>query len=797
MNKSASYRNESLRKDGDTTTTEGYSPNKPVVTNTSLTQETDYDQINSKYQDAPLQTSQERPDSQLAYTETQESVEYPPFQGSEEQRNKRELESVPEQSMEQSEGHYRASRIDSQSIKITDDYTVTGARAGRAYNGNYFGREPRTDPKYENRLEAKYGDVRHRSHSGILEPKGSESDRGTYYSPRFQLEGVESKRNQRDYTPVYSSQNISMLRDERLSSKRHNQTISGSYNDTFGGRSLEANLHSIGKYSAIKPTSPSSNNSSMIKANISQQGGKYSSQQKQNLSTSVDYEYTDKKDKELNQSDFSNLSRIETSFLKMKEPSELLEIIQFERNRNEKLEQRLITKDNLLKQMKEFHDELYQNYIEAKEELEKMREEKENLLNDMNFQISRNEALKERLSIAEEQGFRKSIPRLEPPSRDLLAQLQAENDNLRVELSALTKKHESKCELYEEKIRKLEKEKAELYEEKLAVEDRLENLLRKNAMEEDEEKVTLMNNLRESNMQIRALTIKNDELQARIEALKKHSKDKERSYISQLDESMNETKKKIEDKLGQMKENITQYTRSKIQKYKDKIEQLKAEIDNLKLELQARPSLRKFKENEARIHALEQEMEQLKNNKEVRKSTDSGVSGKDRILKDIMILLNVRDEKEAVSKLKSLVKDHGLVQKFADRFIELVYQCSPPGFFNGKPNLKDAWKWMKRLMEEYMILKRQGKADEADRDLVKLIMDYLLIEDKADIPVKLKQLIADNNSLNKVIKKVKMIHGLERITSIQELDKRLDLELGARQEEPYHKLNYYKHKQEN
>jgi hypothetical protein len=81
--------------------------------------------------------------------------------------------------------------------------------------------------------------------------KGSESDRGTFFSPRFQVE-VDTKRSKsRDTAAINVERELrfqasSMRVDhERSGGKRHlGYPV---YGDTFGGKVLEGVIHSVGK----------------------------------------------------------------------------------------------------------------------------------------------------------------------------------------------------------------------------------------------------------------------------------------------------------------------------------------------------------------------------------------------------------------------------------------------------------------------------------------------------------------------------------------------------------------------
>jgi len=79
--------------------------------------------------------------------------------------------------------------------------------------------------------------------------------------------------------------------------------------------------------------------------------------------------------------------------------------------------------------------------------------------------------------------------------------------------------------------------------------------------------------------------------------------------------------------------------------------------------------------------------------------------------------------------------------KFTTCIQDLVLRCSPHGTYSGTPTLKQAWKWVKRLMEDYMTLKKYagGDTDKIERSILKHVMECLAVDEKADIVNKLKK----------------------------------------------------------
>ena len=79
------------------------------------------------------------------------------------------------------------------------------------------------------------------------------------------------------------------------------------------------------------------------------------------------------------------------------------------------------------------------------------------------------------------------------------------------------------------------------------------------------------------------------------------------------------------------------------------------------------------------------------------------------IVTDLQTILNIEQPHKilpAVVQLKESGKTLKRYKKFFNKLSQLVIDCSPSGVFYSKPNLKQVWIWITRLLEEYMKLKK-------------------------------------------------------------------------------------------
>jgi hypothetical protein len=76
-----------------------------------------------------------------------------------------------------------------------------------------------------------------------------------------------------------------------------------------------------------------------------------------------------------------------------------------------------------------------------------------------------------------------------------------------------------------------------------------------------------------------------------------------------------------------------------------------------------------------------------------------------KILNKLMLILEVQNVgaiEPEVKRLAGCKKKFDMTNRFVDRLTETVLSFSPPNAFPQDPSLKQIWKWVRRLLEEYM-----------------------------------------------------------------------------------------------
>jgi predicted MPP superfamily phosphohydrolase len=64
---------------------------------------------------------------------------------------------------------------------------------------------------------------------------------------------------------------------------------------------------------------------------------------------------------------------------------------------------------------------------------------------------------------------------------------------------------------------------------------------------------------------------------------------------------------------------------------------------------------------------------------------------------------------QIVTKVKGIQENTKIERKLYQKLADLLVQCSPKGKFNGLPSCQQVWKWVTRILEDYMSIKKELK----------------------------------------------------------------------------------------
>ena len=225
------------------------------------------------------------------------------------------------------------------------------------------------------------------------------------------------------------------------------------------------------------------------------------------------------------------------------------------------------------------------------------------------------------------------------------------------------------------------------------------------------------------------------------------------------------------------------------------VEDLRAQLDRLR------------RENQHLLHpgSAENSQRQALKPRNARKSTSPGLKHRDRshsheqatspkesytrdmirrdknhhsrhqVVKDLMKLLEVEQSEDLLPCVESLCKhhkQHAQVVDFLQRLQAIVTACSPPAAFPEPPSLPQMWKWVRRLVEEYMNLR---KAPEVlDR-----VMAVLRVRSSGEVVKTVETLVGDYERLHLGLSQMKARLRLPLSADVLTVTAELEARLGA------------------
>ena len=438
-----------------------------------------------------------------------------------------------------------------------------------------------------------------------------------------------------------------------------------------------------------------------------------------------------------------------------------------------RFEEKLQAKEEQLEQMKSYYNDLWISYDHTQKDLQKLKNEKDLKTEDLESEVR---SLKKTIKQIEESNFllkkeNKELLESQQEQKENQYQLRTQNEGLKEELKVISQRYEAKIDQLMRQLKKIQSD------------THIGGRTKKEAVMRSLEGDDLLHAKKSRGFQSRSSAMDPFSYASFEEGLEKPSfKDRSGTSYSEFDHCNEELLFPKQAKKGKIEgeslqgANAIDALQAKLKEYKAKNLKLSEENQNLLLELKSRPTLRQYKELEAQLKHFDINIEN--DCRDARKSSDSGFYK--RFVHQIRHELGLESTTEILQKIQSLVAQCKNSDKFNKAIIEMIVQCAPVGYFSSKPSLKQAWKYVKRIMEEFVILKRsmdslKDNTGQPQR-ILKTAMDYLMVDEDSKLPLKLKELVNENNHMDIIINKFKSLTEIDG-TSLAELNKTLDFEL--------------------
>ncbi|CAD8132038.1 unnamed protein product [Paramecium pentaurelia] len=83
------------------------------------------------------------------------------------------------------------------------------------------------------------------------------------------------------------------------------------------------------------------------------------------------------------------------------------------------------------------------------------------------------------------------------------------------------------------------------------------------------------------------------------------------------------------------------------------------------------------------------------------------VQFQNQFIENSLLLKENQSLKQEITRLENLIKDPS-IPKFVNSIVDLVIQCHPQNHFpNSKPELRQCWRWLKKILNDYIQLKQR------------------------------------------------------------------------------------------
>ena len=274
-----------------------------------------------------------------------------------------------------------------------------------------------------------------------------------------------------------------------------------------------------------------------------------------------------------------------------------------------------------------------------------------------------------------------------------------------------------------------------------------------------------------------------EEVDRMNQILLRKNKEMENEFHLHMEESNLLQEKKLEEKLNEIVNEKQYKFHTKERKFKENSERLRNEMESLKM--QNEDLAQKIKAKDYEIDLLSNRKPEKSSHK-INYSLASPLNMKkmlDELLVELDIKANSLEELHAeIAEFKNYYKQ---VRKFADLVLDMTINCHPHNYFpSNKPTLKQTWKWLKSVLEKYMILKKStlrneggikvAMAAEENNELITILMENLKVSKKTEILTKFYECLNENNLFNRLLPKIKRTLKVDKKISLKDLERKLD-----------------------
>lgn len=150
----------------------------------------------------------------------------------------------------------------------------------------------------------------------------------------------------------------------------------------------------------------------------------------------------------------------------------------------------------------------------------------------------------------------------------------------------------------------------------------------------------------------------------------------------------------------------------------------------------------------------------------------------------IRTLVDVKTSDRIIPRIQDLLHEYKLLVKFSEAVQDMVSKCLPPKMCPGLPTLKQSWRFLKEILQEYVHAKSNQGNDVVLKQTMDKIANLLHTKQLNEVWPKIKYLAEENNRMALIISKFRSLNNFEPIP-LSQLEKSLDDQLSYKYKTRY------------
>ncbi|CAG9317805.1 unnamed protein product [Blepharisma stoltei] len=294
------------------------------------------------------------------------------------------------------------------------------------------------------------------------------------------------------------------------------------------------------------------------------------------------------------------------------------------------------------------------------------------------------------------------------------------------------------------------------------------------------EKIGFLKEIDQKSSELRSAIIKIKELEEKIQELSKllPTRIKHKSLNSDWKENTKGSLKEYKNENNKLKTALRRKPScAELRRANQKIEKLEIAIEDIRTKKRRSESAKRLREKSPKLPRIRPRSENRERKHELSPSKNLDSQKCTEIIRELMNEFSVNSPSSLLSNAKLLLHDtkaQSQQRKLVERLKKLIMDYSPPEIYEKNPSLKTIWKWIRRLTEEYIQLKKKNNQNISEKEILSKLKKTLCIENTDEIPRSLTKLLADNENYMVILNKVKAALKLNTRISIQELEKEIE-----------------------